>query len=92
MTRLVINYEILKLNLDKDIKSFVSQSLQTNDSIYLSKISSLSNNQILQLSKKYKKAIFNLQHLTQVKLNYQLLPSLPHLFYKTRRTPMLSTE
>ena len=73
LSRLLINYEILQLNSNKNVESSLIKLLKTNNTVFLSKTLILSDDQILQLSNKYKKAIINLQQLTQIKLNYQLL-------------------
>jgi DNA-directed RNA polymerase subunit beta len=73
LSQLLIRYNILQLNLNKNTKFLSTQFLQTNKNLFLNKTLFLSNTQILNLSKNYNQAIIELQKLTEVKLNYQLL-------------------
>jgi len=67
LAHLLIKYEILQINLYKNKEELDKQFVQTNTNL------PLSQNQILQLCNKYNKAIINLQKLTQIQLNSQLL-------------------
>ena len=73
LTKLLIKYEILELNLNKNKKLKITQFIQANEDLFLTKTLLLSDYQILKLCNKYNKAIVNLQQLTQIKLNCQLL-------------------
>ena len=73
LVQLLIKYEILQCNLNKDTKSSQTQFLQTNEIGLLTKTLSLSENQVLKLYHKYDRAIIDLQKLTQIQLNSQLL-------------------
>ena len=73
LIQLLVKYEILQLNLKKNKKESSTQFIQTNRILSLTKILSLSENQILNLSHRYDKTIVNLQKLTQIQLNSPLL-------------------
>ena len=73
LVQLLVKYEILQLNLNKNKKIASTQFIQKNRILYLTKILSLSENQILNLSQAYDKTILNLQKQTQIQLNSPLL-------------------
>jgi len=73
LVQCLLKYQILQLNLNKNIKSSFTQFIESKDNLYLNKIFLLSDDQTFELSKKYNKTIIKLQQLTQIKLNYQLL-------------------
>ena len=72
LIQLLVKYEILQLNINKNNKQASRQFLQTNNNVSLTKILSLSDNQILKLCQKYDTTIINLQKVTQIELNSRL--------------------
>jgi DNA-directed RNA polymerase subunit beta len=73
LIQLLVKYEILQLNLNKNKKTASTQFIQKDTILSLTKILSLSENQVLNLSYTYDKTIFNLQKQTQIQLNSPLL-------------------
>ena len=73
LIQLLIKYEILQRNLNKNNKQLRTQFLQTNDVVSLTETLLFSEKQIFKLFNKYDKTIVNLQKLTQIQLNSQLL-------------------
>lgn len=73
LAQLLIKYEILQLNLNRNKNLLSTEFIQKNKISSLTKILSLSENQILNLANRYDKTIVNLQKLTQIQLNTPLL-------------------
>ena len=73
LAQLLIKYEILQSHLKKSNKKSRTQFIQENKIELLAKTLSLSQDQILELSSKYDKAIVDSQKLAQIQLNSQLL-------------------
>jgi len=73
LVQLLVKYEILQLNLNKNTKQSWTPFIQTNKILSLTKILSLSENQILNLYHRYDKSIVKIQKLTQIQLNSSLL-------------------
>ena len=73
LTQLIVKYEILQLNLNKESGQFQSQFLQTNNTKLLTETSVFSEKQVLKLFSKYDRSIIDLQKATQIQLNSQLL-------------------
>ena len=73
LAKLLIKYEILNRNLGKNNTQLLVQFNQENKVDFLSKVLSLSENQILNLYQKYDKAIIESQKLAHIELNSQLL-------------------
>ena len=73
LSQLLIKYEILQQNLNKTNPQSRIQFVQENKIELLTKTLSLSEAQILKLSRKYDKTIIESQKLLQIQLNSQLL-------------------
>ena len=73
LIQLLIKYEILQTNLNNLNQTSKTKFLQKNKIESFTKTLSLSENQILKLSTKYDKVIFDSQKLLQLQLNSQLL-------------------
>ena len=73
LAKLLIKYQILQNNSEKNTKESKIQFIQKNKIDLLTKNLSLSQDQIIQLCTKYDKAIIDSQKLAQIQLNSQLL-------------------
>ena len=73
LIQLLIKYDILQRNFNKNNKQLQPEFLQTNDIESLTETLVLSEKQVLKLFNRYDKTIINLQKLTQIELNSQLL-------------------
>ena len=73
LIQLLVKYEILQCNFNKNNKQLRTQFLQTNDIGSLPETFLFSDEQILKLFNKYDKTIINLQKSTQIQLNSPLL-------------------
>ena len=73
LAQLLVKYEILQCYLNKSDKKFTTQFVQENKIELLTKTLSLSEDQILELCRKYNKVIIDSQKLVQIQLNSQLL-------------------
>ena len=73
LVKLLIKYEILQSNLNKNGKELPTQFIQKNKIHLFTKILSLSQEQTFKLYNKYDKVIIDSQKLAQIQLNSQLL-------------------
>ena len=73
LIQLLIKYEILQNHFNKNKKQLEPEFLQTNEISTLGKTLVFSEKQVLKLSTKYDRTIIDLQKLTQIQLNSQLL-------------------
>ena len=73
LSQLLIKYDILQRNLNKTSHQSRVKFINENQIELFTKTLSLSEDQILKLSKEYDKVIIDSQKLLQVQLNYQLL-------------------
>ena len=73
LAKLLIKYEILQQNLEKNNKQSLAKFNNENKIDVFTKVLSLSENRILKLYHKYDKAIIDSQKLAQLQLNSQLL-------------------
>jgi DNA-directed RNA polymerase subunit beta len=71
--QLLLKYEILESHFNQNRDESKKEFIPMNRLLLLTKKLSLSENQIFKLSQKYDKAIIDLQKLTQLQLNAQLL-------------------
>jgi hypothetical protein len=71
LIQLLVKYDILQRNLNKNNKQLQTEFLQTNDTESLTETLLLSEKQILKLFNRYDKTI--IFKLTQIELNSQLL-------------------
>ena len=72
LTQLLIKYDILQRNLNKNNYQLRIKFIENNKIKLLTKTLSLSENQILKLSSEYDKVIIDSQKLVQAQLNSQL--------------------